>query len=441
MSKIIFWFSSFLAFFSLTKSFAQNEFENTFYTNIVKTFNCQVFTLELPDTDTVEAVVVYKYSLSNLTFEKTSTTPQGLLRGIAFIEVIFRDEIGIIRKIISRVDTLFKEEVFTTNSYSFDKVGSLSARIPKGNYQVELNLYDKKIIKQKSIKLDLKALKTVFFSIPTIIFASKQAPNFYTIEPTNFLDFKKKNKTILFGIKPKIKPNKFNFIVKSSSDKTDRLIWSKEVKYQGTLRELQQKKFEFDSSNLKLNLVDDSISNVCFYELSIPEYFAYPQKYFCYLIDDDNKQDTLTFDFQIRWEETPLSLRNIQYAIDLMYYILTDKEFKTLMDKKKSELSTSFFETWRKFDTDTTTLFNEAMEEYYNRVDFAYFNFQTIDEPDGAKTDRGKVYILFGKPSSISRELEKNGKVNEVWNYSTMHQSFTFVSQDGKLILKKISKY
>lgn len=440
MSIKIFLLAFFLIFSSITKSLSQDNFDNTFYTSMAKSFNCQVITFELPNNDSIDAIIGYKFSPSNLTFERTSSSTQNLLRGIAFIEAIFRDEIGVIRKILTRVDTLYKEGDFPSFSYLADKVGSLSTRIPKGNYQVEVSLYDKKIIQRKSIKIDLKTLKLASFSISTMIFASKQNSYSYTIEPTNFIDFKNRSKTILFGLTSNNKPSKINFIVKSLDGRTERLVWAKEISFSGSLKELPGK-LEFDSLNLTLNIINDYQSNVYFFELNIPEHIAYPQRYTCYLFAEDGIHDTLTFDFQIKWDQPPLSLRNIQYAIDLMYYILTEKEFETLKSHKKSELSTKFYKTWQRFDTDTTTLFNEAMAEYYNRVDFAYFNFQTINESDGAKTDRGKIYILFGKPSSISRELDKNGMMREVWEYPTINQSFVFVSQDGKLILKEISKY
>lgn len=435
MLKKIFLHVFFLTFTIITKSLSQEDFDNTFYTSMVKSFNCQVVTFEVPNKDSVDAIIAYKFSPSNLTFERISSSTQNLLRGIAFMEVIFRDEIGIIRKIVTKVDTLYKEGDFTSLSCLSDKVGSMFVRIPKGNYQVEVNLYDKKIIKQKSIKIDLKPFELASFSISTMIFASKQNSHTYIIEPTNFINFKNRNKTILFGLTSKEKSNKINYIVKSLGDKTERLVWARDIFFPGSLQELKGK-FEFDSINLRLSIVDDSLPNVHFFELNIPEHFAYPQRYTCYLFTEDNIHDTLTFDFQIKWDQTPLSLKNIQYAIDLMYYILTDKEFEILKSYKKNELSTKFFDTWKRFDTDTTTLFNEAMEEYYNRVDFAYFNYQTINEPDGAKTDRGKIFILFGKPSSISRELDKNGIIREVWTYPTIHETFVFVSQDGKLILK-----
>lgn len=439
MLKKIFLQVFFLTLTIITKSLSQEDFDNTFYTSMVKSFNCQVVTFGVPNKDSVDAIIAYKFSPSNLTFERISSSTHNLLRGIAFIEVIFRDEIGIIRKIVTKVDTLYKEGDFTSLSYLSDEVGSLFVCIPKGNYQVEVSLYDKKIIKQKSIKIDLKLLKLASFSISTMIFAPKQNSHTYIIEPKNFIDFKNRNKTILFGLTSKEKPNKINYIVKSFGDRTERLVWARDISFSGSLQELKGK-FEFDSINLRLSIVDDTQPNVYFFELNIPEHFAYPQRYTCYLFTEDNIRDTLTFDFQIKWDQTPLSLRNIQYAIDLMYYILTDKEFEILKSYKKNELSTKFFETWKRFDTDTTTLFNEAMEEYYNRVDFAYFNYQTINEPDGAKTDRGKIFILFGKPSSISRELDKNGMIREIWRYPTIHQTFVFVSQDGNLILKEISK-
>lgn len=438
MAKVIL-FPFFCFFFiALGSSFSQqNVFENTFYTDMRKSFSCQGFSLNIYNDDSIEAIVVYKYSRNNLTFEKTPANPPNLLRGIGLIEAIFRDEIGIIQKIVTRTDTLFKEENPKQSQIEPDNIGVLIARIPKGNYHVEVNLYDRRIIKQKTLKIELKAIKMASVILSTLVFVSKNNPFSYSVLPMNYLNFKGKNKAIIFGIQANSKPKKIHYLIKSTIDKTDKLVWTKNIKFSGDLNELNAQQFVFDSLRLMLNVSGEAGKDY-YYELEIPEKFAFPQKYICFLTFDDKTNDTLKFEFQIKWENTPLSLRNIQYAIDLMYYILTDEEFESLKATKKDYLSTKFFEIWKRFDVDTTTLFNEAMEEYYSRVDFAFFNFQTIYEPDGAKTDRGKIYILYGKPDTISREIDKSGIVREVWVYPTLHQVFVFQQIDGKFTLKEI---
>ncbi|MGB9912591.1 MAG: GWxTD domain-containing protein, partial [Candidatus Kapaibacteriota bacterium] len=152
----------------------------------------------------------------------------------------------------------------------------------------------------------------------------------------------------------------------------------------------------------------------------------------------ENINDTINYNFKVVWDNPPLSLKNINYAIELMYYIITDTTYEHLLGLKRDQQWNEFFEIWRKFDTDTSTLFNEAMDEYYRRVDFAFLNFQTITEADGAKTDRGKIFILFGKPSYTQRIIDKDGNVLEYWFYYSLKKKFTFATKYKKFELVEI---
>jgi hypothetical protein len=65
------------------------------------------------------------------------------------------------------------------------------------------------------------------------------------------------------------------------------------------------------------------------------------------------------------------------------------------------------------------------MFEYFRRVDYAFFNFQSVSQKDGADTDRGKIYILNGKPGSVERNLVGD-KSFELWTYEKMKKVYTF---------------
>lgn len=436
-----FYFFLFFAFFFAQKVLSQDKYDNIFYADNQKTLTCQVFSLNVSNSDSIDAVVVYQYTYNNLTFEKSTDVASIILRGIGFVEVIFRDQMGIIHKIVTKTDTLFKKESLETRITLPSKEGSLIARIPQNNYEVEVNLYDKRIIKVKTFKTNLQVLKSGSMSVSTIIFVSGEDQSLFHVSPTNYLNFKTKDKTIIFGILTYSKFKKIKYLVRSSDDRKGKLVWKKNVQYSGLLNDLTSATLAFDSLKFVLSSLHIDSSYLRYYALSIPENFACPQKYICYLIFDEQSLDTLKIEFEIKWEPIPLSLRNIQYAIEIMYYILDDSEYKSLKDTRKGELTTRLFEIWEKFDSNKNTLFNEAMEVYFNRVDFAHFNFQTISEPDGAKTDRGKIFILYGKPKSIQRELDKEGTIREIWEYPDIHQAFVFTSKEGRFLLKEIRNF
>ena len=81
-------------------------------------------------------------------------------------------------------------------------------------------------------------------------------------------------------------------------------------------------------------------------------------------------------------------------------YIITGEEKKAFKALKTDEERENFIESfWRRRDPDPDTEENEYREEYYERI--AYANEHYASGIPGWKTDRGKIYITFGKPDSI----------------------------------------
>ena len=111
-------------------------------------------------------------------------------------------------------------------------------------------------------------------------------------------------------------------------------------------------------------------------------------------------------------------------------YLITDEEkaiFKKLTtDEEKEQFIEQF---WARRDPNPLTSDNEFKIEHYRRIAYANDNFQSGKA--GWKTDRGRVYILFGKPDEIShnpsgqiynRDLNEGGGHTttfpyEVWFY------------------------
>ncbi len=144
--------------------------------------------------------------------------------------------------------------------------------------------------------------------------------------------------------------------------------------------------------------------------------------------DGQNTDSTLKA-FQITWVDMPLSLRDRDFAIQSMRYITTDQEFDDLQSGSRERRWGKFNAFWKKRDPTPETAYNEVMAEYYKRVDYAYFNFNTLREHDGSKTDRGKIYILFGPPTVIERQFNPDYPPQEVWYYTNLNKKFVFVDE------------
>lgn len=131
-------------------------------------------------------------------------------------------------------------------------------------------------------------------------------------------------------------------------------------------------------------------------------------------------------EFDNAWINMPYPLYDIELAARLMEGIMiTNKEAGELLDGNPAEQRRKFLAFWKTQDPTPDTEFNEAMEEFFRRVDYAFFNFYTNRE-FGWRTDRGRVYIRFGKPTEVSREFPLNRPTREIWIYKNLNKRFVF---------------
>jgi GWxTD domain-containing protein len=81
-------------------------------------------------------------------------------------------------------------------------------------------------------------------------------------------------------------------------------------------------------------------------------------------------------------------------------YIITDEERKAFKKLETDDERERFIEDfWRRRDPDPDTDENEFREEYYERI--AYANEHYASGIPGWRTDRGRIYITWGKPDEV----------------------------------------
>jgi GWxTD domain-containing protein len=136
--------------------------------------------------------------------------------------------------------------------------------------------------------------------------------------------------------------------------------------------------------------------------------------------------------FEYRWMSFPVSLDDIDLAIDQLQYIATDKELKKMRNaKSQADKQKRFMEFWKSKDPSPNTTRNEVMNEYYRRIEYANKNYST-QYTRGWKTDMGMVYIIFGLPNNVERHpYEMDTKPYEVWDYYELNRQFVFVDESG----------
>ncbi len=149
------------------------------------------------------------------------------------------------------------------------------------------------------------------------------------------------------------------------------------------------------------------------------------------------------FRYKVIWPLKPRSLSDPKVAVDALKLIATEEEIDQMSAFSSDKSRKAFRAFWHKRNPDTTRAYNSVMAEYYRRVDESIKRFSTTDEKDGYRTDRGRIYILFGAPSITNRLLKPNTAPTEIWTYENLKKRFTFrdSKKNSNYILVKTENY
>jgi GWxTD domain-containing protein len=136
------------------------------------------------------------------------------------------------------------------------------------------------------------------------------------------------------------------------------------------------------------------------------------------------------------------NLKKLQKELDTPYkkwlqeevpYIISDEERAAFLQLQTNEEREQFIEAfWQRRDPTPDTVENELKEEHYRRI--AYANERFASGIPGWRTDRGRIYIIWGKPDEIEShptggnynrpESEGGGQTStyafEQWRYRYM---------------------
>src|SRR6202522_1011529 len=113
-------------------------------------------------------------------------------------------------------------------------------------------------------------------------------------------------------------------------------------------------------------------------------------------------------------------------------WIITDQELKAFKSLSNDEERDNFIEQfWQRRNPDPDSPENEFKEENYRRI--AYANEHFAAGKPGWKTDRGHMYIAYGKPDSIEshpsggsyeRPMEEGGGETSTFPFETWHYRY-----------------
>ncbi len=113
-------------------------------------------------------------------------------------------------------------------------------------------------------------------------------------------------------------------------------------------------------------------------------------------------------------------------------WIITDQELKAFKSLSNDEERDAFIENfWQRRNPSPDSPENEFREEHYRRI--AYANEHFAAGKPGWKTDRGHIYIAFGKPDSLEshpsggayeRPIDEGGGETSTFPFETWHYRY-----------------
>ena len=381
----------------------------------------------------------YSFNQSDLTINKTDTSTyvQGDLK-ISIMDTTSH-------KLLVDKDWKVVNEIKDTSDVDRGLVGVLGFVISKGTYKINVAGGDavnkdhsksitdyinvKPLWKDKVALSDLQFAtrmipnspnknsifyKNTYEIIPSImnIFGENQPVLFYYVEMYNLKTLPKSNiklESVVYNSRGKIVSNKSKIITNNVNSRVE----------VGTV---VLNKYPTDSYTLTEALLD-SVANIGI--SSSKRFYVYNPS--IPLPDTTYTANTTT----LASEFSVMSEDELDKIFAESRYIAAPNEIKQYKGLNTIEGKRKFlYDFWKTRDTNPATQLNEAYLDYMNRVQKCNEKFSSMGR-EGWKTDRGRVYLLYGEPSEIERfPNEQDTKPYEIWHYNDIQGGVIFVFAD-----------
>jgi GWxTD domain-containing protein len=127
----------------------------------------------------------------------------------------------------------------------------------------------------------------------------------------------------------------------------------------------------------------------------------------------------------------PVTSGELDERLSQLVYVASQSEIDRIRSAGSFvEQRRIYAEFWNRLDPTPGTVLNEAMQEYFRRLDYATSNFRSYAA--GWLTDKGRVYVIYGPPDMTSTDPFRNdGKAVETWQYYGRNLRLVFVDESG----------
>ncbi|HEX6791395.1 MAG TPA: GWxTD domain-containing protein [Candidatus Krumholzibacteria bacterium] len=121
---------------------------------------------------------------------------------------------------------------------------------------------------------------------------------------------------------------------------------------------------------------------------------------------------------------------NFENTIEILEIIANKEELKPLKEAAEADRADAWAKFWAKRDPDPSTIENEALSQYLERVQYVVKEYSQFGP--GWRSDRGRVYIKYGPPEQIDTAMDSRSQGEyEIWRYYTRGMNFVFYDMFG----------
>jgi GWxTD domain-containing protein len=421
-----------LLLFSYTLS-AQIDKSN--YYSFGKELYSEVDELPYSSPDSARVVVLVKAATEALHFQKVNDGVHfGQFAGVLSAEITFQHESGIIKFRKKLSDTVYLNDYSQTLSKSLYLEGFADVVLAREKYRVEVKFETKESHFENHQKHEFDCTQKPEFYTP-LMFNTNREELFTDLQPfilDGRISFDAQSAKVLIPANDLGDDNYTYTLRKEKSISNSSIEWDKENIVNGICEKIDKVDFRFINTNSNVTFDLKRNSNYSVLSIDLPGVKVIPGVYD--LAISKNNKEVKNYEISIEWVNQPISLNKIDYAIEILKYVATQSEIDSISGA--DDVPAAFFNYWKAKDPTPSTPFNEALQQYYARVDYAFFNYKTISEDDGAMTDRGKIYILKAAPEEVEEKYIDN-RTLVVWKYPKQKKEYVFeliVAGDYRLI-------
>ncbi|PKL87535.1 MAG: hypothetical protein CVV23_14910 [Ignavibacteriae bacterium HGW-Ignavibacteriae-2] len=365
--------------------------------------------------------ITYRITYESLVFVKDKNMYNS---GLNFFVETFKN--GNVTGRISDSKNVSIYDYSLTNSANHYVEGMVSIRIPFGEAKiyadVELINSDKKI-KIPTKELIIASRDTSKILNPIVIKDIKSEDGLYKYLLCNYsgtIPYSDKSYSVLIPIMKTSVPE-LTFKIKQQNDSSFTVIGEKVIS--------GIPDFKIENKSILIRQGDISDTTFSFYLINNFSNKLNEGRITIEVKDEPNIKHGF---LDVLWVHKPLSLSDNERAIRILRNIEKEKELNKLLSVDKEKYYEELKKYWSKYDPDESTPYNEVMNEFYCRVDTADLEFGSLDIDNGSESDRGKIYIKFGRPEKIERTYSESNQTLEFWYYGgSINRKFVFEDKAG----------